>query len=314
MEAIISAKQHLAVLFCVIMRQIANPFARPAAFATVIYACVLGCVGMSVGASGNGLPGNSRSLNSSRVTETAAKIDQARDRLQVSGVDATTHAALMVKLKAFRDWPNVHFVRESVCPMLFSVVSDFAVASIGSAEPQPTSGHWFRGNETPESFSEWGSFTGHLNSIQETGMAYQGNAYDLADVMVEFSNSGLAVSLCSIQAPDGLNGPSGAPSGNYVAVSGLQSIPCMDAPEGFGPSIMANEQRAQSEVESSGLRHVLLNGNYPQLGPATNWGDVGWQAVLTNTVTGQTQTYDIAGAEPDSQGTQTRLRLRVVTL
>jgi hypothetical protein len=145
-------------------------------------------------------------------------------------------------------------------------------------------------------------------------MAYQGNAYDLADVMVEFQNSGLAVSLCSIQAPDGLLGPSGAPSGNYVAVSGLQSIPCMDAPEGTGTGISAIEQRLPTEVESTGLRHVLLNDNYPQLGPATNWGNVGWQAVLTNTVTGQVQTYYIAGAEPDSQGTQTRLRLKVITL
>jgi hypothetical protein len=145
-------------------------------------------------------------------------------------------------------------------------------------------------------------------------MAYQGIAYDLADVMVEFNNSGLAVSLCSIQAPDGINGPSGAPSGNYLPVSGLQAIVCMDAPEGTGTGISAIEQRLPGEVESSGLRHVLLNGSYPQLGPSTNWGDVGWRAVLTNTVTNQTQTYDIYGAEPDSQGTQTRMRLRVVNL
>lgn len=88
----------------------------------------------------------------------------------------------------------------------------------------------------------------------------------------------------------------------------------MDAPEGFGSGITATEIHAVQDVESSGLRHVLLAGSYPQLGPSTNWGDVGWRAVLTNTVTGQTQTYDIYGAEPDSQGTQTRMRLRVVNL
>ena len=145
-------------------------------------------------------------------------------------------------------------------------------------------------------------------------MAYQGMAYDLAEVMTEFQDSGLAVSYCSIQAPDGLLGTSGAPSGNFVAVSGLQSILCMDAPEGFGSGITATEIHAVQDVESSGFRHVLLAGAYPQLAPATNWGDVGWRAVLTNTVSGQTQTYDIWGAEPDSQGTQTRMKLRVVQL
>lgn len=145
-------------------------------------------------------------------------------------------------------------------------------------------------------------------------MAQNPLSYRISKFMATAVRSGLFVSVCSIQAPDGLLGPSGAPSGNYVAVSGLQSILCMDAPEGFGSGISAVEKRAVPEIESTGFRHVLLAGAYPQLGPTTNWGNVGWQAVLTNTVTNQSQTYDIYGAEPDSQGTQTRMRLKAVTL
>lgn len=136
----------------------------------------------------------------------------------------------------------------------------------------------------------------------------------LGFVMESFRRSGLTVSRCSIQVPDGLYGASGAPSGNYVAVSGLQTIKCMDAPDNFGSGISATENKQVSETESTALRHVLLDRNYPELSPSTNWGDIGWRAVLTNTVTSQVQTYDIKGAEADSQGLMTRLCLQAVTL
>lgn len=145
-------------------------------------------------------------------------------------------------------------------------------------------------------------------------MAYQGNAYDFADVMTELASQGVQVSLCSIEAPDGNLGPSGAPSGNYVSVAGLQNIVCMDAPDSFGSSLSASEQRALPEVELKSLRHVLLNAYYPQFSPETNWGNVGWRATLENTNTGESQTYDLRGAEADSQGIMTRLCLQVITV
>jgi hypothetical protein len=55
------------------------------------------------------------------------------------------------------------------------------------------------------------------------------------------------------------------------------------------------------------MRHVLLNGYYALLSPATNWGSIGWRATVDGVV------YDLLGAEADSQQTQTRLRLRKVT-
>jgi hypothetical protein len=56
------------------------------------------------------------------------------------------------------------------------------------------------------------------------------------------------------------------------------------------------------------MRHVLLDRYYDELSPATNWGDVAWQATVDGVI------YDLLGAECDSQQTQTRLRLRKVTV
>jgi len=143
-------------------------------------------------------------------------------------------------------------------------------------------------------------------------MAYQGIEGDIQQVAVEFAISGLPVSLCSIQKPDGNTGPSGAPSRTYVAVPGLQNLVCMDAPLSPG-GITAMEQRFAGEVESTQFRHLTFTAYYPLLSPSTNWGNVGWQAVCVNEQ-GQTVTYDIMGAENDSHGTMTRLKVRKVTI
>ena len=57
----------------------------------------------------------------------------------------------------------------------------------------------------------------------------QGIAVNVAAVMPRAIETGLFVSLCTIQQPDGNYGPSGQPSGVYVDVSGLVEIPCMSA-------------------------------------------------------------------------------------
>ena len=137
-------------------------------------------------------------------------------------------------------------------------------------------------------------------------------ALALAQVMPAAVASGLFVSTMSVSEPAP---SSGAISGVYTPVTGLQSIQCMDAPEEFSQSsaFSAMEIKRQQETESIARRHVLLDRYYSELSPDTNWGDIGWRATLTNTASGESAVYDIEGAEADSQATQTRLCLRKVT-
>lgn len=128
---------------------------------------------------------------------------------------------------------------------------------------------------------------------------------DIDAVMPLAVATGLFVSLCTISAP--ANSDTGAPDGTYSPVSGLSNIVCMDAPEGLGSGLSANEAKAEAQIEAMAMRHVLLDRYYDELSPATNWGDVAWQATVDGVI------YDLLGAEADSQQTQTRLRLRKVT-
>ncbi len=133
---------------------------------------------------------------------------------------------------------------------------------------------------------------------------YQG--LDIESVMPSVVASGLMVSTCTVQAPNGQFGSSGAPSGTYANVSGLTSIQCMNAPLSWG-GIDADEAKTMAEVASRSVRHVLLDQYYSQL-DGLNWGGIGWRAVVDGI------TYDILGAERDSQSTQTRLRLQLVSV
>lgn len=127
-------------------------------------------------------------------------------------------------------------------------------------------------------------------------------------VMPRAVQGGTFTSTCTIQAPDGAMGASGAPSGTYANVVGLVGVPCMDAPPSVA-RVQATEVKALAEIMAKGMRHVLLNGYFPQIvaGVAT-----GWRAIVTRTATGESVTYDILGAEVDSQSTQTRLELQLV--
>ena len=134
-----------------------------------------------------------------------------------------------------------------------------------------------------------------------------------AQIMPAVAKEGLFNSLCTIQKPDGLRTPDNAPSGNYVNVAGLISIPCMDAVLAPG-NIEATEAKELEEIMSKSYRHVALNGYYPILftgavfmgGPGGQ--QLGWQALVDGV------TYDLLGAEPDSQNTQTRLKLQLFTI
>jgi hypothetical protein len=131
----------------------------------------------------------------------------------------------------------------------------------------------------------------------------------LAYVMKNAIATGLFVSSISIQQPSGTFGASGAPDGTYTAVSGLQNLACMDAPEAVDRyNIVSTEIRMPQQIESKEMRHVLIQGYYSQLSPSTNWGDVGWRAVMDGV------TYDINAAEQDSQKQMTRLSLHRITV
>jgi hypothetical protein len=137
-------------------------------------------------------------------------------------------------------------------------------------------------------------------------MAYQGLTYELQAVMPEAIRTGLFDSAtATIQAPDGLIGPSGAPSGTFVNVSGMVNIPCMAAPPSSA-RIQATEVKGLEEIMSLGIRHCLLDGYFT--GILTQW-----RLLLTfyqnGTLIG-TITFDILGSEADSQTQMTRIEMR----
>ncbi len=124
----------------------------------------------------------------------------------------------------------------------------------------------------------------------------------IAGVMPIAVASGLFVSLCTIQRPSGTLTADGSPDGLYVDVTGLVNIVCMNAPES-NLRITANERKTQSEVESDNSNHCLLSGYYPIIAANTQW-----RAVVDGVI------YDILGAESDSQGQMTRLKLQISTV
>jgi len=135
------------------------------------------------------------------------------------------------------------------------------------------------------------------------------NQRAIAQVMPTAVATGLFVSLFTAQAPDGLLGPTGAPSGNYANVAGLVGIPCT-APPTSDERIQADEVRKLEEIIASELHHVLLDGYYPALD--AGWRGQGtppgaWQAVVDGVA------YIIMGVESDSQNQMTRVQVRLAT-
>lgn len=138
---------------------------------------------------------------------------------------------------------------------------------------------------------------------------YQGNGYDLAAVMPEALETGLFVSLCTFRAPTGKLTGAGSPdltSGpngdGYVDVSGYVNIQCMSAPTS-NIRISADERKTATETESSNSGHVLLAGYYPLVAQNTQW-----QAVIDGV------TFDVLGAESDSQMQMTRVKVQIASV
>jgi hypothetical protein len=119
-------------------------------------------------------------------------------------------------------------------------------------------------------------------------------------VMTAAVASGLFVSLCTIQQPDGVLIDAGQPSGVFVNVDGLVNIPCTAPPEA-NVRITASEVKSQENIQSFSELHVLLDSWYPAL---ENGVAMGWRAVIDGVP------YDVMGAESDSQGVITRMVVR----
>lgn len=119
--------------------------------------------------------------------------------------------------------------------------------------------------------------------------------------------SGIVNSLATFQAPDGLLIGAGQPSGNYVPVEGYVGIQCMDAPTSIA-RITADEAKTEQQIESSNSGHIWLAGNYPEINDHTEW-----RAVVTGANSDVT-IYDVLGAEGDSQGKTTRVKVNVSTV
>lgn len=134
-----------------------------------------------------------------------------------------------------------------------------------------------------------------------------------AQIMPEVLNTGLTRSFCTIQEPDGTFTTDGAPSGNFVDVAGLVLIECMSAVLS-ADSIQATEARDLEEILSKSYRHIFLTGYYPVLISdalflgSPGGAQLGWQAIVDGI------SYNLLGAEADSQKTQTRLKLQLVTI
>lgn len=127
--------------------------------------------------------------------------------------------------------------------------------------------------------------------------------------------AGLFVSFASFFQPNTEQGPTGNVTGDPTPIDGLQSIPCMNAPERAGTiGMSSDETRKNDYIEAMRTRHVLLNAYFPALdtGFATGAGN-GWQASILDPG-GVPATYIFLGGEGDSQQTQTRCRLQLVTV
>jgi hypothetical protein len=132
----------------------------------------------------------------------------------------------------------------------------------------------------------------------------QGLQSEIANFMPQAVSSGLFVSFATLQSPSPTQGPTGNPINVFTNVVGLINIPCMDAPPSMA-RVQATEVKAVSEIMSKGMRHVLLDKCFPD---AINWSSYNYRCVVDGV------TYDLLGAEIDSQSTQTRMDLQLVTV
>ena len=132
---------------------------------------------------------------------------------------------------------------------------------------------------------------------------------EIESVMPTAYALGLFVSLASFQAPVPVQGPTGNLIDSFAPISGLQNIPCMNAPETLLGRVSSEETRKIPHIEAERRRHVLLNKYYPQLETGfTQGAGMGWQVSIDGTL------YDFLGGEGDSQQQMTRCKVMLVSI
>lgn len=125
-------------------------------------------------------------------------------------------------------------------------------------------------------------------------------------VMPAAIHTGLFRSRASFQLPPDTFTASGAPTGPFVDYAPLQNIACMVAPP--SPSrITPSTTKNISYQQALNANHALLAGYFPD-------AESVWRAGGCVVIDGELfSPDDIMSVESDSQQTQTRIYLRVVT-
>lgn len=134
---------------------------------------------------------------------------------------------------------------------------------------------------------------------------FQDQGYDIVAVNTAALETGLIVSLVTIQQPTGEQTADGSPlmtggdSGDgWNNVAGMVNLQCMNGPEADA-RIRAKTNRDVDYVEAFQFRHLFIPGYYP-IEQFDNW-----RAIVDG------QAYDPLGVEHDSQSQQTRLLLQL---
>ena len=128
--------------------------------------------------------------------------------------------------------------------------------------------------------------------------------YPFSQIMPQGMMGGWFPSLGTLQTMVQDQGPTGNPTGTWQNVAGVVDIPCKDAPPSIA-RIQATELKDVAEIMAKGLRHVLLNQCFVG---APGWAAMGSRFIVDGI------TYEVLGAENDSDLVQTRVDLQLVTL
>lgn len=128
--------------------------------------------------------------------------------------------------------------------------------------------------------------------------------YPFATIMSQSMAAGMFPSLATLQQLTHVQGPTGNYTDVWASVGGVIDIPCKDAPPSIA-RVQATEVKAVAEIMAKGLRHVQLNQCFLD---APNW------AAQTSRMVVDGITYEVLGAENDSDLVMTRVDLQLVQL
>jgi hypothetical protein len=143
----------------------------------------------------------------------------------------------------------------------------------------------------------------------------QGLAIELDQVMPSAFATGLFVSSASFLAPSETQGSTGNSIGGPSPIQGLQDIPAMNAPRAAGLIGMSSDEKLEfSHVEAKRLRHMLLQGYFPQLDTGFAEGAGAGLQVQVLDPSGITTLYRFLGGEGDSQQKMTRVQMQLVAV